>query len=202
MAVSHNGDPAEEKLTELLQAWGRGDASALEQLTPAVYSELYRLARLRMLGERNNHILQPSALVNELFVRLMGSAKVDWVNRNQFYAISASMMRQILTDFARANNRKKRSAPMDLIDPTSLQGLSAARPFIAREDLLAIDSALDQLELVDPRRAKVVELRFYGGLDNSEIAAVLGVSEPTIVRDWRIARASLYALIEGGTLEP
>ena len=199
MAVFHNGDPPGEKLTELLQAWGRGDASALEQLTPAVYGELYRLARLRMLGERNNHILQPSALVNELFVRLMGSAKVDWVNRNQFYAISASMMRQILTDFARANNRKKRSEPVDSID--AMRGLSEARPFIAREDLLAIDSALDRLGSVDPRRAKVVELRFYGGLDNAEIAAVLGVSEPTIVRDWRIARASLFALLEGEALE-
>jgi RNA polymerase sigma-70 factor, ECF subfamily len=179
----------------LLRAWGRGDESALEQLTPAVYGELYRLARLRMLGERGNHILQPSALVNELFVRLMGSAKVDWVNRNQFYAMSARMMRQILTDFARANNRQKRSMPVE-----SMKGLSEASPFIAREDLLAIDSALDKLESVDPRRAKVVELRFYGGLDNSEIAAVLGVSEPTIVRDWRIARASLFALLEGEAL--
>jgi RNA polymerase sigma-70 factor (ECF subfamily) len=197
MAVLHNGDPSGENLTELLQAWGRGDESALEQLTPVVYGELYRLARLRMLGERGNHILQPSALVNELFVRLMGSAKVDWVNRTQFYAISARMMRQILTDFARASNRRKRSAP---VDAASIQRLSEASPFIAREDLLAIDSALDRLESVDPRRAKVVELRFYGGLDNSEIAAVLVVSEPTIVRDWRIARASLFAFLEGEAL--
>jgi RNA polymerase sigma factor (TIGR02999 family) len=192
--------PTGENLTQLLQAWGRGDESALEQLTPVVYGELYRLARLRMLGERGNHILQPSALVNELFVRLMGSAKVDWVNRTQFYAISARMMRQILTDFARASNRRKRSAPVDSLDAAAMRRLSEASPFIAREDLLAIDSALDRLESVDPRRAKVVELRFYGGLDNSEIAAVLGVSEPTIVRDWRIARASLFAFLEGEAL--
>ena len=188
--------PGEEQLSELLQAWSRGDESALHQLTPHVYAELYRLARLRMLGERKGHILQPSALVNELFVRLMGSVRIDWVNRNQFYAVSARLMRQILTDLARTNKRQKRGAEFKPVDAAFINGLADASPAIAREDLLAIDFALDRLEAVDPRRAKVVELRFYGGLDNPGIAAVLGVSEPTIVRDWRIARASLLAFLQ------
>jgi RNA polymerase sigma factor (TIGR02999 family) len=149
-----------------------------------------------MLGERKDHILQPSALVNELFVRLMGSARIDWVNRNQFYAVAARLMRQILTDLARAKGRQKRGAELRPVDASFINGLAEASPAIAREDLLAIDSALDRLEAVDPRRAKVVELRFYGGLDNSDIAQVLGVSEPTIVRDWRIARASLLAFLQ------
>ena len=199
MAVFGDANASRENLTELLQAWGRGDESALEQLTPVVYNELHRLARLRMLGERRNHILQPSALVNELFLRLMGSANVPWANRNHFYAMSARMMRQILTDLARAKNRRKRAAP---VAAETVVGLSQAAPSIAREDLLAIDTALQQLEAVDPRRAKVVELRFYGGLDNSDIAAALGVSEPTIVRDWRVARASLLAILREGPREP
>ena len=194
--------PFEEQLSELLQAWSRGDETALHQLTPHVYAELYRLARLRMLGERKNHMLQPSALVNELFVRLMGSARIDWVNRNQFYAVSARIMRQILTDLARTNGRQKRGGGLRTVDAAFIDGLTEASPAIAREDLLAIDSALDRLESVDPRRAKVVELRFYGGLDNSDIAAVLGVSEPTIVRDWRIARASLLAFLQPESQAP
>jgi RNA polymerase sigma factor (TIGR02999 family) len=188
--------PGEEQLSELLQAWSRGDETALHQLTPHVYAELYRLARSRMLGEGKNHILQPSALVNELFVRLMGSVRIDWVNRNQFYAVSARIMRQILTDLARASRRQKRGGDLKPVDAACIGALMEARPAIAREDLLAIDFALDRLEAVDPRRAQVVELRFYGGLDNSGIASVLGVSEPTIVRDWRIARASLLAFLQ------
>ncbi|HEY3744276.1 MAG TPA: ECF-type sigma factor [Bryobacteraceae bacterium] len=204
MSLLGKGPPQGNNLTELLQAWGSGDESALNQLTPLVYAELYKVARLRMLGERKNHTLQPSALVNELFVRLMGSVRIDWVNRNQFYAMAARLMRQILTDLARVKRRHKRGGNLKPVGGAEfIANLAASAPAAPREDLLAIDSALERLELVDPRRAKVVELRFYGGLENADIAAVLGVSEPTIVRDWRIARASLLAFLEpGGTSAP
>lgn len=204
MSLLASCPPPGNNLTELLQAWGGGDESALNQLTPLVYAELYKVARLRMLGERKNHTLQPSALVNELFVRLMGSVRIDWVNRNQFYALAARLMRQILTDLARVKKRQKRGGGLKPVAGAEfIANLAASAPAAPREDLLAIDSALERLELVDPRRAKVVELRFYGGLENADIAAVLGVSEPTIVRDWRIARASLLAfLAPDGTSAP
>jgi RNA polymerase sigma-70 factor (ECF subfamily) len=179
-------------LTGLLQAWSGGDASALERLTPIVYSELHRLAHLQMAGERQGHVLQPSALVNEAFVRLMGSGGVAWANRYHFYAASARLMRQILVDFARAEETRKRGGRAEHANVADVDKLSRPKPAIPPEHLMAIDEALNQLEKLDERQAKVVELRFFGGLENGEIAGVLGINERTVLREWRLARAFLF----------
>jgi RNA polymerase sigma-70 factor, ECF subfamily len=175
----------------MLKAWSDGDGSALERLTPVVYSELHRLARRNLAGERDGHILQPSALVDEAFVRLMGGAPVEWASRAHFFAVSARLMRQILIDFARAQDTRKRGNRRPHIDLGEIRNLpgESANPV----DFIDLDTALNELASLDPRQAQLVELRYFGGLDNAEIAAVLGVSEPTVVRDWRMARAWLYA---------
>jgi RNA polymerase sigma-70 factor (ECF subfamily) len=178
----------------MLKAWSTGDQSALEQLTPVVYEELYRLARLNMAGEREGHLMQPSALVNGAFLRLMGGVPVEWESRNHFYAVSARLMRQILIDVARAQNTGKRGngvPHMSLSDIAESPAL-AAQPV----DFLDLDAALNDLSRLSPRQAQVVELRYFGGLDNREIAGVLKTSEPTVVRDWRAARAWLFARLQ------
>ena len=177
-------------LTGLLKAWSGGDASALERLTPIVYEELHRLARRNVIGERDGHLLQPSALVNEAFVRLISGAPTDWESRNHFFAVAARLMRQILIDFARAQDtgkRGKRTPHLELGDVRDVAGIKASP-----EDFLDLDTALNDLARLDARQAQVVELRYFGGLGNPEIAAVLGISEPTVIRDWRMARAWLF----------
>jgi RNA polymerase sigma-70 factor (ECF subfamily) len=183
---------AAEDLTGLLRAWTSGDASALDRLTPIVYAELHRLASRQMAGEHAGHVLQPSALVNEAFVRLIGNVAMEWNDRNHFYAVLARMMRQILTDFARARDAGKRGRGAVHLDVTSVRDLAKPRPALAAEDLVAVDEAVRDLAALDQRQAQIVELRFFGGLENAEIASVLGVSEPTVVRDWRHARAWLF----------
>ena len=178
------------ELTRMLKAWSAGDASALDRLTPIVYAELHRLARRNLASERGGHLLQPSALVNEAFVRLISGAPLDWASRAQFFAVSARLMRQILIDFARAQTTSKRgnrSPHVDLSDVKDLAG-KGAEPV----DLIDLDAALVELSKLDVRQEQVVELRYFGGLENAEIAATLGISEPTVVRDWRLARAWLY----------
>jgi RNA polymerase sigma factor (TIGR02999 family) len=177
-------------VTRMLNAWSDGDASALARLTPLVYAELHRLARYNLAGEREGHLLQPSALVNEAFVRLMGGAPMEWTNRTQFFAVSARLMRQILIDFARAQDTGKRGHRCPHVDLSGIRGIAASQP--SPVDLIDLDTALDDLARLDPRQAQVVELRYFGGLENAEIAAVLGISEPTVVRAWRIARAWLF----------
>ena len=176
--------------TRILRDWSGGDASALEQLTPVVYAELHRLARRNLAGEREGHLLQPSALVNEAFLRLIAGEPVEWASRAHFFAFSARLMRQILIDFARAQDTGKRGHRSPHV------GLSAAGDVPASQadlvDLIDLDHALDELAQLDARQAKLVELRYFGGLENAEIAAVLGISEPTVVRAWRVARAWLY----------
>lgn len=181
-------------LTRMLKAWSDGDQSALDRLTPVVYAELHRLARRNMAGEREGHLLQPSALVNEAFVRLMGSAPVEWASRTHFFAVSARLMRQILIDFARAQDTGKRGHRTPYVGLSEVRELprEAASPV----DLIDLDAALQDLSRLDSRQAQVVELRYFGGLENAEIAAVLGVSEPTVVRDWRVARAWLYSRLQ------
>lgn len=175
----------------MLKAWSDGDETALERLTPIVYAELHRLARRNMAGERDGHLLQPSALINEAFVRLMGGAPVEWASRTHFYAVAARLMRQILIDFARAHATGKRGSRSPHVDLSGIKDLpgTAASP-VAFIDL---DAALEDLSRLDPRQAQVVELRYFGGLENGEIATVLRISEPTVVRDWRVARAWLYS---------
>jgi len=179
------------ELTRMLKAWRSGDESALDRLAPIVYSELHRIARRRLAGEKQGHLLQPSALVNEAFLRLVGDEPFEWTNRAQFFAYCARLMRQILIDFARAqetNKRGRRSPHVDLAEALQVKAESSADPV----NLIDLDRALDQLSRLDDRQAQIVELRYFGGLQDSEIGSVLGISEPTVRRDWRVARAWLY----------
>jgi RNA polymerase sigma factor (TIGR02999 family) len=177
-------------LTRILKAWSEGDQSALDRLTPVVYAELHRLAHRNMAGERVGHLLQPSALVNEAFVRLLAGEPVEWTNRAHFFAHSARLMRQILIDFARAQDTVKRGHRNPHL---ALSGVHDRSP-VRQEpvDFLDLDAALEELSALHSRQAQVVELRYFGGLENAEVAAVLGLSEPTVERDWRVARAWLF----------
>ena len=177
-------------LTRLLNSWSQGDQAALERLTPIVYSELRRLAGRNFAGEREGHLLQPSALVNEAFLRLMDGTPTEWSSRGHFFSFSARLMRQILIDFARAletGKRGHRGPHIALSQIKDLQG-EAANP----AGLIDLDIALDELAQLNARHARVVELRYFGGLENAEIASVLGISDATVVRDWHVARAWLF----------
>ncbi len=184
------------ELTRMLREWRDGDSSALERLTPVVYAELHRIASRNLANEREEHLLQPTALVNEAFLRLIGETPVEWESRAHFFAFSARLMRRILIDFARAQltgKRGRRSPHIDLADAEDV-ATQQADP----SDFISLDLALEELAQLDARQAQVVELRYFGGLENGEIAAVLGVSEPTVVRDWRAARAWLYDRLRSG----
>jgi RNA polymerase sigma-70 factor (ECF subfamily) len=186
--------PPSVELTQMLKAWSDGDSAALDRLTPIVYAELHRLARCNLSRQRDVRLLQPSALVNEAFVRLMGGAPVEWANRTHFFAVSARLMRLILIDFARAQDTEKRGANAPHVDLSDLRELPETAASLV--DFIDLDAALQELSSLDPRQAQVVELRYFGGLENAEIAAVLGISEPTVVRDWRGARAWLYSRLQ------
>jgi RNA polymerase sigma factor (TIGR02999 family) len=190
--MNNGREAAAPGLTALLQAWSLGDASALERLTPIVYSELHRLAHLQMAGERPGHVLQPSALVNEAFVRLMGTGGGEWENRRQFYAAAARLMRQVLVDFARAEEAQKRGGRDAQVKVFEMDELSRPQPSVSLEYMIAIDEALTRLDALDRIQAQVVELRFFGGLENGEIAHMLAISERTVLREWRLARAFLF----------
>jgi RNA polymerase sigma factor (TIGR02999 family) len=174
----------------MLKAWSEGDAHALEQLTPVVYAELRGLAQIHLAGEREGHLLQPTALVNEAFVRLIRGAPVEWASRTHFFAVSARIMRQILVDLARAQDTDKRGNRRPHITLSAASGVATGKAFSV--DFIDLDAALNELAHLDGRQAQVVELRYFGGLENLEIATVLGISEPTVVRSWRVARAWLY----------
>jgi len=189
--------PQAGELTQLLQAWTKGDASALERLSPIVHGELRRLARRQMAAEPRGHVLQPSALVNEAYLRLLGDIAIEWNDRNHFYSVLARVMRQILVDFARVRGSQKRGENPRHLDVNELRGLSVRAPAFGTEDLIAVDQALQQLSELDSRQAQVVELRFFAGLENAEIASALKISEPTVVRDWRLARAWLFNRLSG-----
>jgi RNA polymerase sigma factor (TIGR02999 family) len=178
----------QEQLTALLQAWSEGDKKALEQLAPHVHHELHRLAARYMAGERPNHLLQTTALINEAYIRLIGWKNVRWQNRAHFFGVSARLMRRILVDAARARRGPKRRG--DFSD-TSLDEACVFRPEKS-PDLLALDEALTRLSELDSRKSQIVELRFFGGLNEVEIALVLGVSERTVRNDWKLAKAWLY----------
>ena len=174
-------------VTQLLRAWGDGDARALERLVPLVYDELHRLARRYMAQERPGHTLQTTALVNEAYLRLVDSTQASWQNRTQFFAICAQVMRRILVDWARARQAAKRGGeaqPLELEEALVV----SEKP---GEDLVALDDALRELAAVDPRKSRVVELRFFGGLSVEESAEVLDVSVETVMRDWKFAKTWL-----------
>ena len=177
-----------KEITRLLLAWGDGDESALAALTPLVYEELRRRAHSYMRGERAGHTLQTTALVNEAYLRLVDSQKVRWQNRTHFFAVSAQLMRRILVDFARSRGYQKRGGGVCAVD------LDEATAVVADgkgAELVALDEALKALAELNERQSQVVELRYFGGLSNAEIAEVLKVSEPTVRRDWTLARAWL-----------
>lgn len=177
-----------QEVTQLLQAWCRGEQAALDKLMPLVYDELRQLAHRYMVRERGGHVLQTTALVNEAYVQLIDAKKVKWQDRTHFFAISANLMRQILVHMARSRNAQKRGGQFRQV---SLDDASiiAPRP---DADLIELDDALTVLAEVDPRKAKVVELKFFGGLNLEEIADVLKVSADTVWHDWDLAKSWLY----------
>jgi len=184
-------------LTQLLIAWSQGDANALEQLTPLVYAELRKLAHRYMNRERAGHVLQTTAVVHEAFLRLLGNPQENWQNRAHFYAIAAQMMRRILVDYARAASRAKRGGEITRV---ALEDVDAPVADPALDpDVIALDEALEKLAEIDPRRSRVVELRFFGGLSVEEAAHVLQVAPDTVVRDWRVARAWLFRYLKHGS---
>jgi RNA polymerase sigma factor (TIGR02999 family) len=184
----HESEPVStHEVTRLLQAWRAGDEGALEQLMPLVYHELHRLARRYMAAEQSGHTLQTTALVHEVYLRLVDAKNVDWQNRAHFYALCARLMRRILIDFARSRNYQKRGGQFAHIQLEEAATVSA----VVGSELLAVDGALKQLAAVDTRKSEVVELRFFGGLTVEETAAALQVSPETVMRDWKLAKAWL-----------
>ena len=180
-------------ITVLLRAWAGGDRSALERLTPLVHEELRRMARRYMHQRPSGNTLQPTALVNEAYLRLMGVEGLCWRDRSHFFAVSANVMRRILVDAARARYTAKRGGNAVRVDLNeSVNGISER----ARE-LVALDDALAALEKVDQRKARVVEMKFFGGLDVEETAEVLRISPRSVMRDWNLARAWLMREMEG-----
>lgn len=191
--------PVPQDLTQLLLAWSRGDQSALEQLLPLVDAELRRLAHAYMRRENPDHTLQTSALINEAYLRLIDQQRVSWQNRAHFFGITAQLMRRILLDHARAHARAKRGGGARLVplDEATLVSEQKAA------ELIALDDALQTLERFDPRKSRLVELRFFGGLSNEEVAEALDMSLRSVEREWRKARAWLYqALAEKEEGEP
>jgi RNA polymerase sigma-70 factor (ECF subfamily) len=174
-------------VTLLLRAWSLGDRSALTKLIPIVYAELHRRAHRYMNRERPGHTLQTSALIHETYLRLVGSRPLDWQNRAQFLAVAARLMRQVLVDHARARRCAKRGGGLPL---RSLDEARLTTPQPDR-DVVRLDAALETLAANDERKARVVELRYFGGLSVEETAAALGVSPQTVRRDWRLAKAWL-----------
>ena len=177
-----------EDVTGLLLAWSAGDQAALDKLMPLVYAELHRLAKRHMGREHAGHTLQTSALVNEAYMRLVDAHGVRWQNRAHFFAVSAQIMRRILVDFARARQNLKRGGGAQQV--TLDEGLVVSPERGA--DLLALDEALEKLASLNPRQSKVVELRYFGGLNEEEVAEALSVSPRSVRHDWSLARAWLY----------
>ena len=174
-------------VTALLKAWADGDASAFEQLVPLVHRELHKLARHFMAAEHAGHSLQPTGLLNEAYLRLVGGAPVEWQNRSHFYATTARLMRRILVDIARRKHYQKRGGGTLTVPLDHAMGVGIEPP----PDFVALDLALHSLAQIDHRKSRVVELRFFGGLSVQETAAALDVSVETVHRDWRFAKAWL-----------
>jgi RNA polymerase sigma factor (TIGR02999 family) len=178
---------AQTEITDLLLAWNEGEPTALQELAPLVDAELRRLARSYLRRERAGHTLQTTALINEAYVRLIDSRRVHWENRAHFYGLAARVMRQILVDFSRRRNYQKRGGGLHQITLVDAFAVEPGKD----PDLLALDEALQELAKVDERKAQVVEMRFFGGLTEKEVAFALNVSPETARRDWRLARAWL-----------
>jgi RNA polymerase sigma factor (TIGR02999 family) len=181
------GSVSTHGVTQLLLAWTAGDDGALDRLMPVVYNELHRLARRYMAAEQTGHPLQATALVHEVYLRLVDANGIEWQDRAHFYALCARLMRRILIDFARSRNYQKRGAGFAHIQLEEAETVSET----LGSELLAVDEALKQLAAIDSRKSEVVELKFFGGLNAKEIAAALQVSPDTVLRDWKLAKAWL-----------
>jgi RNA polymerase sigma factor (TIGR02999 family) len=178
-----------EEVTKLLRAWSDGDAEAFERVLPLVYEELHRMAARYLIGERSSVSLQATALINELCLRMLGWNPVRWQNRGHFFGVSAQMMRRVLVDIARRRRAERRGGPDAVRVPLDAIDVPVSEP---GSDLLAVDMALQMLAIEDPRKAQVVEMRFFGGLSIEETAEALGISTRTVHSDWAFARAWLY----------
>ena len=189
--------PNERDLTGLLLAWSEGDSSALEQLTPVVYRELHRLAQHYIGQERPGHTLQATALVHEVYLRLVDVNRMHWRDRAHFFAVSAQLMRRILVEFARSRHREKRGGGAARVALDEALTVSAERG----PDLVALDEALKTMAVMDPRMSQVVELRFFGGLSIEETGQVLKISPETVMRDWKSAKVWLMRELSLGRHE-
>jgi len=186
--------PSPSDVTHLLKAWCGGDALALERLAPMVEGELRRLARLFLLKEGPGHTLQPTALVNEAYLRLIEWNNVEWQSRAHFFAVAAKMMRRVLVNQATAKGAQKRGGSVVVVSLTDEAGVAAEQPSVA---LLALDEALNKLATFDPRKSQLVELRFFGGLNAEEVAEVLGMTVRNVRREWTLTRAWLFKELNG-----
>lgn len=182
------------EVSQLLNSWSTGDEQALERLVPLVYRELHRMARRYMASERPGHTLQTTALINEVYLRLVDSPQISWQNRAHFFAICAQLMRRILTDFARSRRYVKRGGAAFHVpfDEALFEGRGPPA------DIVALDDALKALAVTDERKSRVVELRFFGGLSVPETAEVLKVSSETVMRDWKVAKVWLLRELSEG----
>lgn len=189
-------EPGADEVGGLLRAWSEGDQSALEKLTPIVFRQLHRMARRYMKQERSGHTLQTTALVNEAYMRLVDYKRMQWQDRAHFFAVSAQVMRRILVEHARRRNLKRGAGiPHVAFDEVAVVGGEPS------QDLVALDDAMNALARLDPRKVRVVELRFFGGLSVAETAEVLKISQITVMRDWSTAKAWLYRELSGTTNE-
>ena len=183
-------------VTRLLRAWSQGDAAAMDELAPKVYDELRRMARKYMRRERADSTLQATALVNEVYLRMVDVEQVNFNDRAHFFAVSAQMMRRILVDRARARGSAKRGGNAPRVDLDATPEIAATG---RDRDIVAVDEALDELAKLDPRKAKVIELRYFAGLSVEETGAVLKVSPQTVLRDWKLAKAWLMRELTRGS---
>ena len=192
--MQNTANPSLHEVTNLLAAWSDGDTNALERLAPLVHGELHRLARGYMRRERPGHLLQTSALINEAYVRLIDWKNSCWQNRAQFFGVAAQMMRRILVDFARRRPRAEAGVSLEYLALDDALDI-ADKPDV---DLVALDEALQSLAQLDPRKARIVELRFFGGLSVGETAEVMKISAITVMREWGKAKAWLFQEVKRG----
>ena len=189
--------PTPQNVSKLLVRWSNGEQDALDQLIPLVYNELHRLAHRYMDRERRGHLLQSTALVHEAYQRLINLKNVSWQNRAHFFAVSAQLMRRILVDYARSRLYSKRGGDWRQVPLNEAVAVFPNR----RTDIVALDDALRTLADIDPRKSRVVEMRFFGGLSIQETAEVLNVSQETVLRDWRLAKVWLLRQLSQGNAD-